>query len=68
MHSEFFEALPEGACERTLSGTKYDDYIAIFGNKVLSDLQNAKGFMVGAGALGCEYIKMFALMGVGSGG
>lgn len=22
--------------------------------------------MVGAGALGCEYIKMFALMGLGS--
>ena len=24
--------------------------------------------MVGAGALGCEYIKMFALMGLGSSG
>jgi ubiquitin-activating enzyme E1 len=24
-------------------------------------------FVVGAGALGCEYIKMFALMGLGSG-
>jgi ubiquitin-activating enzyme E1 len=24
--------------------------------------------MVGAGALGCEYIKMFALMGLGSAG
>lgn len=23
--------------------------------------------MVGAGALGCEYIKMYALMGMGSG-
>jgi len=30
-------------------------------------LQNAKVFIVGAGALGCEYIKMYALMGMGSG-
>lgn len=29
---------------------------------------NVKAFMVGAGALGCEYIKMFALMGLGARG
>jgi len=28
-------------------------------------LQDAKLFMVGAGALGCEYAKAFALMGIG---
>lgn len=33
----------------------------------MAKLQNAKAFMVGAGALGCEYIKMFSLMGMGIG-
>jgi ubiquitin-activating enzyme E1 len=28
---------------------------------------NTKTFMVGAGALGCELIKAFALMGIGCG-
>lgn len=28
---------------------------------------NVKTFMVGAGALGCELIKAFALMGIGCG-
>jgi ubiquitin-activating enzyme E1 len=30
-------------------------------------MQNSKAFIVGAGALGCEYIKACALMGIGSG-
>jgi len=28
---------------------------------------NQKWFMVGCGALGCEYLKGFALMGLGTG-
>ena len=28
---------------------------------------NVKTFMIGAGALGCEFAKAFALMGVGAG-
>jgi len=30
-------------------------------------LHNQNIFLVGAGALGCEFIKAFALMGIGSG-
>ncbi|CAD8178797.1 unnamed protein product [Paramecium octaurelia] len=67
LHSEFFEALPETEVNRTLLNSQYDDYVAIFGREALHQLQNSKIFMVGAGALGCEYIKMFALMGCGSG-
>jgi ubiquitin-activating enzyme E1 len=33
---------------------------------VQEKVTNVKAFMVGAGALGCEYIKMFALMGLGA--
>ena len=28
-------------------------------------LAKVKTFMIGAGALGCEYVKAFALMGIG---
>lgn len=39
--------------------------ISIFGNEVCTKLRNSKYFLVGCGALGCEYIKMLAMMGVG---
>lgn len=37
----------------------------MYGREVQEKLQRVKTFMVGAGALGCEYIKAFALMGLG---
>jgi len=46
---------------------RYDDQIKIFGREVQEKLGNIKTFMVGAGALGCEYMKTFALMGLGCG-
>jgi len=48
-------------------GGRYDDQIRVFGRKVQEDLHKVKTFMVGAGALGCELMKAFALMGVGCG-
>jgi ubiquitin-activating enzyme E1 len=45
--------------------SRYDDQIRIYGREVQQKLQDAKLFMVGAGALGCEYAKAFALMGIG---
>jgi ubiquitin-activating enzyme E1 len=68
LHYEFFEAVPKSEVNRTLHNTKYDDFIAIFGLETLQRVHGLKTFMVGAGALGCEYIKMFALMGLGSAG
>lgn len=46
-------------------GCRYDDQILVYGREVQEKLKKVKTFMVGAGALGCEYIKAFALMGVG---
>ena len=53
--------------DRTPTNTRYDDQIKIYGREVQEKLGKIKTFMVGAGALGCEYIKTFALMGVGCG-
>lgn len=49
-------------------GSRYDHSIALFGNTFFNRIRSLKLFLVGAGALGCEFMKAFALMGVGSQG
>jgi ubiquitin-activating enzyme E1 len=65
IHYEIIECLPEGQVDRTPMNCAYDDQIKVFGREVQEKLKKAKVFMVGAGALGCEYVKAFALMGIG---
>lgn len=48
-------------------GSRYDNQIAIFGKKFQEKLGSLKYFIVGAGAIGCELIKNFAMVGVGAG-
>ena len=60
---ETVEKLPQNV-NRNLLNCRYDDQIGIFGQEFQKKLQNLNIFMVGAGALGCEYIKNFGLMGI----
>lgn len=60
---EIIENIPNNI-NRNLLNCRYDDQIAIFGQEIQEKLMNLNIFMVGAGALGCEYIKNFALMGI----
>jgi ubiquitin-activating enzyme E1 len=53
--------------DRNPMNCRYDDQIKIYGRAVQEKLGNIKTFMVGAGALGCEYLKAFSLMGLGCG-
>ncbi|XP_032825702.2 ubiquitin-like modifier-activating enzyme 1 [Petromyzon marinus] len=53
----------EEACKPTDS--RYDGQIAVFGNKFQEKLASLKYFLVGAGAIGCELLKNFAMMGLG---
>jgi ubiquitin-activating enzyme E1 len=46
---------------------RYDDLRALLGQNILDNVHNQRVFLVGAGALGCEFLKGFALAGVGSG-
>ena len=62
--SEIIENLDESQIDRNLKGTRYDDQIAIFGNEFQKKLGNTNIFMIGAGALGCEFLKSFACMGI----
>ena len=50
--------------EIILNGTRYDDQIAIFGNQMQKMLEEKNIFVVGAGALGCEFLKTFSMMGI----
>ena len=54
----------EGKIDRTLNGSRYDDQIAIFGKEIQKKIENSNIFMIGAGALGCEYLKIFSSMGI----
>ncbi|XP_061430031.1 ubiquitin-like modifier-activating enzyme 1 isoform X2 [Lethenteron reissneri] len=53
----------EEACKPTDS--RYDGQIAVFGKKFQEKLASLKYFLVGAGAIGCELLKNFAMMGLG---
>jgi len=54
--------------EVSVSGkSRYDSQIAVFGQEMQKLLLDQKYFLVGAGAIGCEMLKNWALMGVGCG-
>ncbi|CAH2048911.1 unnamed protein product, partial [Iphiclides podalirius] len=59
-------ALTEEACRPT--GTRYDGQVAVFGSHFQKRLGELKYFIVGAGAIGCELLKNFAMIGVGADG
>ncbi|KAG4387265.1 hypothetical protein GLYMA_11G166100v4 [Glycine max] len=46
---------------------RYDAQISVFGHKLQKKLEDSKVFVVGSGALGCEFLKNLALMGVSCG-
>jgi len=54
---------PLPASELELKGTRYDHQIICFGKSIQQKLSDLQLFLVGAGALGCEFLKNFALMG-----
>lgn len=65
LHYDIFETLPRESVDRTPLNCRYDDQILVYGRETQEKLKKVRTFLVGAGALGCEYIKAFALMGLG---
>jgi len=68
LHHEFFEVLPEEEVKRTITPNRANDFNILFGDEFVEKAASSSSFLVGAGALGCEFIKMFALMGMSSKG
>jgi len=62
----FGEALSEKTCVSTNS--RYDGQIKVFGSDMQKKLSDSNVFIVGAGAIGCEHLKNFSMMGIASGG
>ena len=68
-YSTFKHCLPDGDVKRTNDvNDRFRDQKVIFGDEAVEKMRHMKLFMVGSGALGCEYLKQFALMGVSSAG
>ena len=71
-HYEALEIIPTTVAEDMVldaqNPSRYDHQIALFGRGFQEKVFNLKVFQVGCGALGCEYLKNLALMGVGCGG
>eukprot|EP01038_Epipyxis_sp_PR26KG_P008482 gene8482-11465_t len=61
------ESLPDEPLsidEVTPNGSRYDGQIMVYGKSIQSKLSTLKMFLVGAGAIGCEMIKNWAMMGI----
>ncbi|XP_017012603.2 ubiquitin-like modifier-activating enzyme 1 [Drosophila takahashii] len=70
LYFDALECLPtEGVTEADAQpvGSRYDSQIAIFGKKFQEKLADSKWFIVGAGAIGCELLKNFGMLGLGAG-
>ncbi|KAI9679243.1 MAG: E1 ubiquitin-activating protein [Caeruleum heppii] len=71
LHFDSLESLPtqversEELCQPLQS--RYDGQIAVFGRKYQEKIANLTEFLIGAGAIGCEMLKTWALTGLGSG-
>uniref|UniRef100_A0A8U7NYH7 E1 ubiquitin-activating enzyme n=1 Tax=Corvus moneduloides TaxID=1196302 RepID=A0A8U7NYH7_CORMO len=62
----YFDAL-ECLPEENRDTLRYDGQIAVFGAELQAKLGAQKYFVVGAGAIGCELLKNFAMVGLGCG-
>ena len=70
MYVDSLESLPsaprsEESCKPL--GTRYDGQIAVFGKEFQDKIANTKQLLVGAGAIGCETLKNWAMMGLSTG-
>ena len=70
MYFDSLESLPsvlptEQDCQP--SGSRYDGQIAVFGKAFQEKIASHKQFLVGSGAIGCEMLKNWSMMGLATG-
>lgn len=69
LYFDAFDCLPDNflQIDKSILGTRYDSQITIFGKDFQQKLADMKYFIVGSGAIGCELLKNFAMIGLASG-
>ncbi|PCH41139.1 ubiquitin activating enzyme [Wolfiporia cocos MD-104 SS10] len=70
LYFDSLESLPdelpsEADCQPV--GSRYDGQIAVFGKTFQERIANHRQFLVGSGAIGCEMLKNWSMMGLASG-
>ena len=71
MYFDSLESMPretpsEADCQPV--GSRYDGQIAVFGKTFQEKINATKQFLVGSGAIGCEMLKNWSMMGLASKG
>lgn len=72
LYFDSLESLPSNAAEVLTEeecapqGTRYDGQIAVFGKAFHHKIETYRQFLVGSGAIGCEMLKNWASMGLGT--
>ena len=70
LYFDSLESLPERTPteeECQPSGSRYDGQIAVFGKTFQDKIANHRQFLVGAGAIGCEMLKNWSMIGLATG-
>lgn len=73
LHFEALNILPDDYQQQRLTNpdnfkpmkSRYDGQIVIFGREYVKKMHEKNIFIVGSGAIGCEHIKNFCMMGLG---
>ncbi|KAF9076472.1 ubiquitin activating enzyme [Rhodocollybia butyracea] len=70
MYFDSLESLPgvlpsEAECQPV--GSRYDGSLAVFGKTFQEKISNHRQFLVGSGAIGCEMLKNWSMMGLACG-
>lgn len=71
LYFDALEALPTSVARTEENcqprNTRYDGQITVFGTEFQDKIANVKQFLVGAGAIGCEMLKNWAMCGLATG-
>ena len=62
-----YDVLPKDhSFSHSICGDRYDAMREIFGDENMNKIRESSYFIVGSGAIGCEHLKNFSMVGIGS--
>ncbi len=65
-YTDCTEVIPENQSQLVQKSDRYDGLRICIGDELFQKLTKIKLFMVGVGAIGCELLKNFAMLGIGT--